>query len=126
MAANDEVGLVPHDALKELTGLEFMQAYAAGQFPRPPFSMLFSIDLAHVEAGRVRFTGTPRGHLFTTRELKVNFVRAPSESTGPVICEGRVIHAGRRVATAEGRINDAKGNLLAHGSTTCLIVEIGP
>ena len=63
------------------------------------------------------------GVTYTTLELKVNFVRAMTAQTGPVRCEGTVVHRGRRVATAEGRLTSvATGALLAHGSTTCLIV----
>jgi uncharacterized protein (TIGR00369 family) len=65
----------------------------------------------------------PKGRGFTTLELKVNFVRAITERTGEVVAVGRVVHAGRRVATAEGRLTDATGALLAHATTTCLIVE---
>jgi acyl-coenzyme A thioesterase PaaI-like protein len=36
---------------------------------------------------------------------------------------GKVIHAGKRVATAEGRLVDAKGALYAHGTTTCLVLS---
>jgi acyl-coenzyme A thioesterase PaaI-like protein len=44
--------------------------------------------------------------------------------TGPVRCEGTVIHRGRRVATAEGRlIAERTGRTLAHGTTTCLIEQ---
>ena len=35
--------------------------------------------------------------------------------------EGSVIHAGRQVATAEGRIVGADGTGYAHATTTCLI-----
>ena len=65
-----------------------------------------------------------RGHSFTTMELKVNFVRPIFESTGPVMAEGRVVHGGRQVATAEGRLVDSTGKLYAHGTTTCLIFAV--
>lgn len=58
---------------------------------------------------------------YTTLELKTNFVRPIKADTGVIRCEGTVIHGGSRVATAEGRITDASGKLLAHGTTTCLI-----
>jgi uncharacterized protein (TIGR00369 family) len=58
---------------------------------------------------------------YTTLEVKTNFVRPISAETGPIRCEGNVIHAGSRVATAEGRVTDANGKLLAHGTTTCLV-----
>ena len=64
------------------------------------------------------------GQGYTTLELKVNFVRALSEDVGRVEAEGRLLHAGKRVATAEGRLYGADGTLYAHGTTTCLI--LGP
>jgi uncharacterized protein (TIGR00369 family) len=59
---------------------------------------------------------------YTTLELKVNYVRAITEDTGPVVATGSVIHRGGRVATAEARLTDAAGRLLAHGTSTCLIM----
>ncbi len=58
---------------------------------------------------------------YTTLEVKTNFVRPIKADTGVIRCEGTVIHKGSRVATAEGKIMDAGGKLLAHGTTTCLI-----
>ena len=60
---------------------------------------------------------------YTTVDLRVTFVRPLTATTGPVRCEGRVIHVGSRIGTAEGRIPDAEGRLYAHGSATCLIVR---
>jgi uncharacterized protein (TIGR00369 family) len=67
----------------------------------------------------------PAGKGYTTLELKVNYVRALSHDSGPVRAEGRVIHLGGRVATAEGRLVDPAGRLYAHASTTCLVLELG-
>ena len=61
---------------------------------------------------------------YTTLEIKVNYVRAMNEQTGPVRAEGKVISTGSRIATSEGRLTDASGRLLAHGTTTCLIFAI--
>jgi len=60
---------------------------------------------------------------YATLEVKANFVRPITSETGLVRCEGTVLHAGSRVATAEGRVVDAAGTLLAHGTTTCLIIR---
>jgi uncharacterized protein (TIGR00369 family) len=69
-------------------------------------------------------TTLPAGTGYTTLELKVNFVRALTADSGPVHCEGEVVHRGGKVATAEGRIwEDATGKLVAHATTTCLILE---
>jgi uncharacterized protein (TIGR00369 family) len=51
----------------------------------------------------------------------VNFVRPVLDTSGRVRAEGRVIHVGRTTATAEGKLIDASGKLLAHGTTTCII-----
>jgi len=64
----------------------------------------------------------PEGQGYTTLETKFNLVRPITTATGPVHAEGRVVHRGRQVATAEGDVRDAAGKLLAHGSSTCLIV----
>ena len=59
---------------------------------------------------------------YSTIELKINYVRAMTRETGLVRATGTSIHAGRRIATAEGRLTDGNGKLLAHGSTTCMIL----
>ena len=69
-------------------------------------------------------TALPAGQGYTTLEFKINFVRAMTDQTGRVRAEGRVIHPGNRAATAEGHIYDARGKLLAHGTTTCLVFPI--
>ena len=61
---------------------------------------------------------------YTTVEIKINYVRAMSDKTGPVRAEGKIINVGSRIATSEGRLTDASGKLLAHGTTTCLIFPI--
>ncbi|MGA8659000.1 MAG: PaaI family thioesterase [Chthoniobacterales bacterium] len=63
------------------------------------------------------------GQIYTTVQMQVHFVRPITANTGRVRCLGRVLHAGRRVATAEGRLTDQAGKLLAHRSETCLIME---
>ena len=65
----------------------------------------------------------PAGKGQTTLEVKVNMVRAVKLDGRPVRCEARARHVGRRTGTAEGDITDADGKLLAHGSTTCLILD---
>ena len=68
-------------------------------------------------------TNLQAGTGYTTLEFKVNLVRAMTVETGEVRAEGRVLSAGRRIATSEGRLVDAAGKLLAHATTTCLIFE---
>lgn len=65
----------------------------------------------------------PAGTAYTTLEIKVNYLRPLTRETGVVTCEGKVIHLGGRIATAEARITDAAGKLYAHGTTTCIVVR---
>jgi uncharacterized protein (TIGR00369 family) len=62
------------------------------------------------------------GQMYTTIEMKVNFVRPAFEHTGKLRCEGQIVHFGGRIATSQGRITDGSGNLIAHGSETCMIL----
>jgi len=57
----------------------------------------------------------------TTLEFKISLVRPITPETGQIRAEGTVLNCGRRIGTAEGRVTDGKGRLLAHGTTTCLI-----
>jgi len=59
----------------------------------------------------------------TTLEFKISLVRPITPETGLIKAEGVVLSRGRRVGTAEGRITDLKGRLLANGTTTCLIFQ---
>ena len=61
------------------------------------------------------------GRIFTTLEMKINYVRPMTRETGEVRCEANVIHVGGRIATAEGRIVDGNGKLFAHGTATCML-----
>jgi uncharacterized protein (TIGR00369 family) len=68
-------------------------------------------------------TVLPKGSGYTTLELKVNFLKPLKSTTGEVLCEGKTIHVGGRVATAEARVVDSAGNLYAHATTTCLLMR---
>ncbi|GCE30898.1 phenylacetic acid degradation protein [Dictyobacter alpinus] len=65
----------------------------------------------------------PAGTGYTTIELKINYVRAVTHTTGMIYSEGTVIHMGGRIATAEARATDKAGKLYAHATTTCLIMR---
>ena len=64
-----------------------------------------------------------KGIAQTTLEFKISLLRPITPATGPIRAEGIVLSRGRRVGTAEGRITDGAGRLLAHGTTTCLIFQ---
>jgi len=70
-------------------------------------------------------TMLPAGSGYTTLELKVNFLRRVTTETRRLRCVGSVIHLGRAVATAEARVVDGEGRLVAHATTTCLVMRPG-
>ena len=69
-------------------------------------------------------TRMPAGRGYTTAELSVNLVKAIPPKVQRVRAEGKVLHAGRQLATAEGRLYGPDGTLYAHGTTTCLVFEL--
>ncbi|HEY0884998.1 MAG TPA: PaaI family thioesterase [Ramlibacter sp.] len=71
-------------------------------------------------------TMLPPGRAYTTAELGVNLVRAIGPKAPRVRAEGKVIHCGRQLATAEGRLFGPDGTLYAHATTTCLVFDLPP
>jgi uncharacterized protein (TIGR00369 family) len=61
---------------------------------------------------------------FTTLDLHVHYTRGVAPGSGLLRAEGTVVHQGRRVATGEGRVTDAAGRLVAHATTTCMVVDL--
>ena len=66
------------------------------------------------------------GEAYTTLEFKLHFCRPIMPATGRVRAEGLVLSRGRRAATSEGKLYDAAGKLLAHGTESCLIFPMNP
>lgn len=69
-------------------------------------------------------TTLPAGKGYTTLEIKVNMLRALTNAVPLVRAEGKVIHAGKQIATAEGRILGPDGKIYAHATTTCMIFDL--
>ncbi len=81
----------------------------------------FAMTLLDSALGCSVHTTLDKGDAYTTLEIKVNMVRPLTKDTGLVRAEGRILHRGRTLATAEGEIKDASGKLYAHATTTCMI-----
>ena len=71
-------------------------------------------------------TMLPPGRAYTTAELGINLVRAIGPKAPRVRAEGKVVHCGRQLATAEGRLFGPDGTLYAHATTTCLVFDLPP
>lgn len=81
----------------------------------------FATAILDSAMGLAVVTKLPPGVHQTTVEFKLNFIRPMSLQTGEVRGEGRVLHCGRSIAIAEGRLFGRDGKLTAHGTTTCMI-----
>jgi uncharacterized protein (TIGR00369 family) len=81
----------------------------------------FAATLLDTALGCAVNTVMPAGKIFTTLEMKINYVRPIRPDSGPLTCVGNVVHAGGKTGTAEGRITDASGKLYAHGTMTCIL-----
>ena len=85
----------------------------------------WALTLVDSATGCAGMTLLPAGGLYTTVETKVNFSRPISEDTGRVRAEAWIVSRGRRILTAEARVTDAKGRVLAHGTSTLMVLNDG-
>lgn len=84
----------------------------------------FAMTLLDSALGCAVHSTLAAGETYTTVETKVNFIRPITLETGRVRCEATLIHRGGRIAIAEGKLLvEATGKLLAHGTTTCLVMR---
>jgi uncharacterized protein (TIGR00369 family) len=81
-----------------------------------------ALTLIDSAAGCAVHSELPAGVGYTTVETKVNFTRPVPPDGTPVRCEGRVVTRGRQIATAEARLLSAEGKVLAHGTSTLIIL----
>jgi uncharacterized protein (TIGR00369 family) len=125
-------GTLPQPPISELMGFHLIEAEngRAAFEGLPEFRHYNPIGSVHggiaatlldSALGCAIFSTLHKGDVWTTLELKLNFVRAMTKDTGPVRAEGRIIHRGRTVATSEGDLKDRAGKLYAHATTTCMI-----
>jgi Thioesterase superfamily len=105
-------GVSSIEVMASMPGLDFVRGIFARTLPEPPIMENVEPFDCTAESG------------YTTLEFKISFVRGMSQDTGKIRTEGRVLNAGRRAATAEGRITDQNGKLIAHATTTCMVFEL--
>ena len=128
-------GTIPPPPIAQLLGFEIVEAQEGrAVFAMLPAEWMYNpLGMVHggVAAtlldscmGCAVHTTLPAGVAYTTTDLQVRYVRAMSNATGRVLAEGRVVHAGRRTATAEGRLLvEEDDTLVAHASTGCVILR---
>jgi uncharacterized protein (TIGR00369 family) len=82
----------------------------------------WALTLIDSATGCAAHSVLPAGAGYTTIETKANFSRPILKDTGRVRAEGRVVGRGRRIISCEARIVDASGRLLAHGTSTLMVL----
>jgi len=65
----------------------------------------------------------PRGKTAQTVQMNVNYVRPLLPTGEKAVAEGVALHLGKTIGTAEGRVHDARGKLIAHGTATLAILD---
>ena len=128
-------GELPQPPIQRLLGFELVEAEEGHvAFSAVPGEQHFNpIGVVHAglaatlldsAMGVAVHTTLPAGTGYTTLETKFNLVRAVTLETGEIRCDGHVLHRGGRVATCDGRVvRTSDGKLLAHGTSTCLILS---
>ena len=85
----------------------------------------WALTLIDSVGGCAAYSRLPAGVGYATIETKGNFSRAIGAETGRVRAEARVVSQGRKIISAEGRVLGPDGKVLAHGSTTVLVIGGG-
>jgi len=83
----------------------------------------FALTLLDSAMGCAVQTLLPAGVRYTTTDVQGRLIRGMTKDTGPVRCEGTVLHVGRSTAVAEGKLFDCERRLLAVGTTACAILR---
>jgi len=131
LQANDGDGI---PSIRRLLGMRFdeveegrvvMSAETKPDFSNPLGTVHGGIAATLLDSvmGCAVHTALDAGVGYTTLELKTNYIRAARIDGQRLTAEGTTIHVGRTTATAEGRIVDERGKLIAHATTTCLIIR---
>jgi uncharacterized protein (TIGR00369 family) len=114
-----------YDVVEASSGRVVVTAFPTGDHLNPAGTVHGGLAATLLDTcmGLAIWSTIEKGFGSTTLEFKISFVRPILADAGQIRAEGIVIAAGRRIGTAEGRLTDKTGRLLAHGTTTCLIFE---
>jgi uncharacterized protein (TIGR00369 family) len=123
--------------ISKLTGLRLSEAglgMATAWMPASPwwqsgagvFLAGTTAFVADTALGAAVLTSAPAGTAVTTSELSVSFLRAPTIKSRTIIGHGRLIHATRSLGLSEARLDDARGRLLGHASSRCVLFQMDP
>ena len=126
-------GELPYPPIAEMFGMRLVEAEEGrvaweavpGEEHYNPIGTVhagFATTLLDSAMGTAFVTLADAGTRWTTLELKANFTRPITAETGVVRCVGTIVHRGRTVVTTEARLEDGEGRLLAHATSTLLVL----
>ena len=127
-------GDVPYPPIAETIGMRIVEVEQGrvvweaepGEYLYNPIGTVhagFVTTLLDSAMGTAFVSTAKAGTRWTTLELKANFTRAITAETGLVRCTGTIVHGGRKVVTAEARAEDHEARLLAHATSTILVLD---
>lgn len=122
---NTIAGTLGYDVTEAVSGRVVVTAEPSGNHLNPAGTVHggFAATLLDSCMGLAVQSTLEQGIGQTTLEFKISLLRPITPETRAIRAEGIVLSRGRRVGTAEGRLTDGSGRLLAHGTTTCLIFQ---
>jgi len=83
----------------------------------------WALTLIDSACGCAAHSVLPAGTGYATIETKGNLARPITKDTGRVRAEGHVISRGRQIISTEARVLGADGKVLAHGTSTLLVLS---
>lgn len=89
---------------------------AAGLFPGGALAVV-----ADAALGGAIYNALPNETILATSEISMNFLRPATPDSERLTATGSLIHAGSRQGLSEGRVEDVRGRLLAHGTSRCVL-----
>ena len=125
---------MPQPPIRDLTGFRLSEAAAGrvvmtctpAEYHYNPMAIVhggLAATLIDSATGIAVVSVLPLGTPWTTLDLNLTYTRPMTKDTGPVHCEGRIVHQGARVVTAEAEVKTEAGQLIAHGGASWLVLE---
>jgi uncharacterized protein (TIGR00369 family) len=128
---------LPDPPITKLTGLRLSEVglgMASAWMPASPwwqsgagvFLAGTTALVADMALGASVLTSAPAGIGVTTSELSLNFLRVPTIRSQTIIGRSRLLHATRSLGLADATLEDARGRLLGHASSRCVLFRLDP
>jgi uncharacterized protein (TIGR00369 family) len=118
-------GLMP----VERNGDEAVFTMPASPWLQTSFGVFFAstaVLVADAPFGSALVPSMTPGMYGTTSEVSMSFLRPASPSSGVLTARARKVDAGRTLGLSEARVTDARGRLLAHGTSRYVFLELDP